>query len=136
MASKFNDDNDAIADINITPFVDIILVVLIIFMVTTPIIMNPSINIQLPKAVTGEETTPTQLTFNIAKTGQLYLNGKEINEQDILESVKAQVAKDPNVQAIIAADQDTSHGSVIKIIDLVKQAGVHKFAISTEKPAN
>ncbi len=134
MASKFNDDNEAIADINITPFVDIILVVLIIFMVTTPIMMNPSINIQLPKAVTGEESTPTLLTFNISKDNRFFLNGKEIIESEILAATQAQVAKDPNIQAVIAADQDTPHGIVIKIIDLVKQAGVSKFAISTEKP--
>ncbi len=97
MASKFNDDNEAIADINITPFVDIILVVLIIFMVTTPIMMNPSINIQLPKAVTGEESTPTLLTFNISKDNRFFLNGKEIIESEILAATQAQVAKDPNI---------------------------------------
>ena len=61
MGASFNKDDEAIADINITPFVDIILVVLIIFMVTTPIIMNPGIKIQLPKAASGEETKQTKL---------------------------------------------------------------------------
>ena len=71
MAANLGDNNDEpIAEINIVPFVDIILVVLIIFMVTTPFIMKPSINIHLPKAASGSDTTPSQLTITIGSGGR------------------------------------------------------------------
>lgn len=134
MGASFNKDSDEpIVDINITPFVDIILVVLIIFMVTTPIIMNPSIKIQLPKATSGEETTKTELNISIAKSGKILLNAKEVNDSSLETETKALLSKNPNIQAIIAADKDVNHGTVIRVIDIVKSSGVSKFAISTEK---
>lgn len=132
MGAFKNDNEEAIADINITPFVDIILVVLIIFMVTTPMIMNPSINIQLPKAASGEETTPTKLNITVLKDGSTLFNGKQITDEELLNKVK-DAAENPNNQAIIAADKEVAHGEVIRVIDIVKQGGIHKFAISTEK---
>jgi biopolymer transport protein ExbD len=134
MASKLGGDNDdPIVDINITPFVDVILVVLIIFMVTTPMIVNQSIQIQLPKAVTGEETPPTTMQLSITKDGQVYIDGKVTAEDQIESMAKDKISFNPNVQASIAADQDVSHGQVIRVIDLIKKGGIHKFAISTTK---
>lgn len=133
MGASFNKDDEAIADINITPFVDIILVVLIIFMVTTPIIMNPGIKIQLPKAASGEETKQTKLNVSIAKDGKILLNGAIENDNSLGQKVKDLVAKNKEIQAIIAADKDVAHGTVIRVIDIVKSNGVSKFAISTEK---
>lgn len=133
MGASFNKDDEAIADINITPFVDIILVVLIIFMVTTPIIMNPGIKIQLPKAASGEETKQTKLNVSISKDGKILLNGAVENDNSLGQKVKDLVAKNKEIQAIIAADKDVAHGTVIRVIDIVKSNGVSKFAISTEK---
>jgi biopolymer transport protein ExbD len=117
MAAKIGgEDDEPIADINIVPFVDIILVVLIIFMVTTPLIMKPSININLPKAGTGDETTPSELSISINAGGEILLNGKPAD-----------------VQAIISADKDVPHGRVVGIIDSVKSGGVKKFAITIDK---
>ena len=133
MGASFNKDDEAIADINITPFVDIILVVLIIFMVTTPIIMNPGIKIQLPKAASGGGTKQTKLNVSIAKDGKILLNGAVENDNSLAQKVKDLVAKNKEIQAIIAADKDVAHGTVIRVIDIVKSNGVSKFAISTEK---
>lgn len=134
MASKISGDNDEpIADINIVPFVDIILVVLIIFMVTTPIIMKPSININLPKAGTGDETTPSELSIGISADGGLALNGKPTDEAAINAYAAELAGKRPDVQAIISADKDVPHGRVVGIIDAVKSGGVKKFAITIDK---
>ncbi|MCB0349021.1 MAG: biopolymer transporter ExbD [Bdellovibrionales bacterium] len=134
MASKLGGDNeDPIVDINITPFVDVILVVLIIFMVTTPMLVNQSIQIQLPKAVTGEDTPPTNLQLSISKDGEVYLDGKKVSEDEIEGIAKEKISFNANVQASIAADQDTTHGQVIRVIDLIKKGGIHKFSISTTK---
>ena len=131
-ASFGGDSDDPISTINITPFVDIILVVLIIFMVTTPLIMNPSIQIQLPKAASGEETPPAKLNVQVDKSGNIFLNGKPSSAEE-LKSEATIAAKNPESQAVIAADREVSHGKVINVIDIIKSSGITKFAISTEK---
>ena len=133
MKSNLNDDDGAIADINITPFVDIILVVLIIFMLATPVIMNPGIKVNLPQAASGESTTPSQLTISIKQDGGVYLNGEVLDRENIRASIQALMAENPDTQAILAADKDVPHGLVIQVLDEVKSAGVKKFAISTQK---
>jgi biopolymer transport protein ExbD len=135
MAAKINGsgDDQPIADINIVPFVDIILVVLIIFMITTPFIVKPSININLPKAASGEDTTPSQLTVSISSDGKVLLNGKAASDDDITAFAKDSLNKKPDTQAIISADKDVPHGRVIGVIDLIKTAGISRFAITIDK---
>src|SRR6185312_10840295 len=117
MASKISgSDDEPIADINIVPFVDIILVVLIIFMVNTPFIMKPSININLPKAGSGEDTTPSELTISISAEGKVSLNGKPSDEASITAYSHDLAVKKPEIQAIISADKDVTHGRVVGII--------------------
>ena len=135
MGMKSNPDSDeAIADINVVPLVDIILVVLIIFMVTAPMIMKPSINVNLPKAASGEETVPSSLSISITAAGTMMLNGQASDEANIQTKAQQEVGKNPDIQAVISADKDVPHGTVVRIIDIVKTAGVKKFAISIEKP--
>src|SRR5665213_215888 len=134
MAGKLGgDSSEPIAEINIVPFVDIILVVLIIFMVTTPFIMKPSININLPKAGSGEDTTPSELSITISADGKVALNGKPSDEAAIGAYAKDLALKKPEVQAIISADKEVTHGRVVTIIDAVKMGGVKKFAITIDK---
>jgi biopolymer transport protein ExbD len=125
--------DEPIAEINIVPFVDIILVVLIIFMVTTPVIMKPSINVNLPQAGSGDDTTPSKLTISVSAEGAVSLNGKPTDDAGI-KTYAATLAKEhADVQAIISADKDVSHGRVVTIIDAVKSAGVKRFAITIDK---
>lgn len=134
MAAKIGgDDDEPISEINIVPFVDIILVVLIIFMVTTPMIMKPSININLPKAGSGSETTPSELTVAIGSGGQITLNGKTSDAAAITAYSKDLSAKNVEAQAIISADKTVPHGTVVEIIDAIKSGGVKKFAITIDR---
>ncbi len=128
-----SDQDESISSINVVPLVDIILVVLIIFMVTAPMIMKPSINVNLPKAASGEKSTATQLSISISAGGALNLNGAASDEAAIATKAQEEVGKNPEIQAIISADKDVPHGTVVRIIDVVKTAGVKKFAISIEK---
>ena len=131
MAMK-SDQDEVISDINVVPLVDIILVVLIIFMVTAPMIMKPSINVNLPKAATGEQTNPTQLNITVTVDGGILLNGTIASEEEIRAKAVEQVATNPDVQAVIAADQSVPHGKVVSVLDLVKSSGVKKFAITSQ----
>lgn len=133
MAGKISGDDDTISEINIVPFVDIILVVLIIFMVATPTIMRKSIQVNLPKAGHGDDTTPSELTIAINKEGVLYLNGKAADEASIGTYAKGLFEKNPDVQAIVSADRDVPHGKVMQIIDSIKAGGVKRFAITIDK---
>ncbi len=134
MAASFDTGDDApFSQINVVPLVDIILVVLIIFMVTAPMIVRPSINVNLPKAASGEESGETPLNLTINSAGTVTLNGKPASDTEITTYVQGLVAKNPDTQAIIAADKETPHGKVVGIIDVVKTAGVKKFAISIDK---
>jgi biopolymer transport protein ExbD len=133
MAMKSDLDNEAISDINVVPLVDIILVVLIIFMVTAPMIMKPTINVNLPKAASGDQTSPSKLNIALTADGRINLNGTFADETAVRERALEELAKNPDVQAVISADKDVPHGKVIGLLDVVKTAGVKKFAISIEK---
>ncbi len=133
MAIKADLDNEAIADINVVPLVDIILVVLIIFMVTAPMFIKPTINVNLPKAASGDQTAPSKLNIALTADGRINLNGAFVEEQAVGQRALDEVAKNPDVQAIISADKDVPHGKVVGLLDVVKTAGVKKFAISIEK---
>ena len=125
-------DDDAITDINITPFVDIILVVLIIFMVTATYIVAPSIKVTLPDASTGDGTEESSLGLTLAADGTLYLNGDEVTEERLRTVIREELARTDDVVCLIAADKTVMHGDVVGLIDLVKQEGVAKVAINIE----
>ena len=126
------DDDDGIVAINVTPLVDVMLVLLIIFMVASTYIVKPSIEVELPKAATGGDTLDTTLSIVVSKDGLLFLNGEKATEEDIARRCKSISKTDPKAQAIIAADKLTNHGEVVKIIDLVRRNGVLKFAINID----
>ena len=126
-------DDDPISEINVVPLVDIILVVLIIFMVTAPMFLKPSINVNLPKAASGEESVPSQLNITITADGRVLLNGKDSTNDEISTYTREQATANPDLQAVIAADKDVPHGQVVTLIDTVKSAGVKKFAISIDR---
>ncbi|MCA9539228.1 MAG: biopolymer transporter ExbD [Myxococcales bacterium] len=126
------DDDDGIVGINVTPLVDIMLVLLIIFMVTSTYIVKPSIEVELPKAATGGDTLDTTLSLVIDQKGDLFLNGEPTTIDGIAAKCREVIKKDANAQAIIAADKATPHGDVVAIIDLIRRNGVLKFAINIE----
>ncbi|MBY0554580.1 biopolymer transporter ExbD [bacterium] len=133
MAFKSDSGDEVLAEINVVPLVDVILVVLIIFMVTAPMIMKPSINVNLPKAGSGDATKPSKLNITIGKDGKLNLDGKMANDEEVQAAAAAELKTNPDIQAIISADKEVPHGRVVAVLDIVKGAGVKKFAISIDK---
>jgi biopolymer transport protein ExbD len=134
-ASAKWDDDDGINEINVTPLVDVMLVLLVIFMVASIYIVKDAIEVDLPKAASAGETLDTTLAIVIDREGRLYLNGRPTPSDVIAEACKAAAAKDPNAQAIIAADQNVKHGDVITVIDLIRSNGLVRFAINV-KPSD
>ena len=137
--ANFGGDDDGgrmIVDINVTPLVDITLVLLIIFMVTASYIVSPAIKVDLPKAASGSDQTKTTLAITIAKDGALFLNGERSSDAGIVAYIGGELPKNAELQAIIAADKVVSHGDVIHVIDLVKRSGVHRFALNVDPGAS
>jgi biopolymer transport protein ExbD len=128
-----DDEGRMITDINVTPLVDITLVLLIIFMVTTSYIVNPSIKVDLPRSTTGTEQSKSALALTIKVNGSLYLNGDPATEAGVETFIRNTIKTQPDLQALLAADKDVPHGRVVELIDLVRKAGVRKFAINVEK---
>jgi biopolymer transport protein ExbD len=137
MASASNGDDDAeggmISGINVTPLVDITLVLLIIFMVTATYIVRQAIQIDLPRAANAGEATGTTLVVMLTKSGDIYVDARKRDEAALREAARAAMAKDKDTRVVISADKNALHGSVMHVLDLIKGEGIEKFAINIEK---
>jgi biopolymer transport protein ExbD len=121
-----------ITDINVTPLVDIMLVLLIIFMLTAHLIARQVIEVQLPKAAQAASVSPTTLAVTLTREGRMFLNGTPATPESLRAAIQASVAKDPKTQVIVAGDKNVSHGRVVWVLDLVKSLGVTSFAIQID----
>ncbi|MDZ4081774.1 MAG: biopolymer transporter ExbD [Bdellovibrionales bacterium] len=135
MAAKASSDQEIIADINIVPLVDIILVVLIIFMVTATTFSGKEVEVELPKASTGGDASAVPLTVQVNSTGRFFLDGNEVDESTLRLEAEKRSALNPESQAVISADVSASHGSVVRALDAVKSGGIAKLAVSVEGEA-
>lgn len=136
MAGKIAGDEDdlsPIAEINVTPFVDVVLVLLVIFMVTAPMLVREQLSVNLPKTSTGEKSATKALAIVLTKEGAVSIGDEAISMDQIGDKIRQAVAADPNIQAVITADKDTKHGDVVTVIDQVKRAGLTRFAIQIER---
>lgn len=137
MAANLNsDESEGINDINITPFVDVVLVLLVIFMVTAPMMVKETMNIKLPKGKSTERSEVQTMAIAISKKGQVLINGDMVDMTLLLDRAKELKAQNPNIQVLIAADKEAIHGDVIKVLDQVKLAGITNFAFQVEKIVN
>lgn len=125
----------AISAINVTPFVDVVLVLLVILMVTSTSLVKASIGVDLPRAAAATENVERTLNLVIEADGDLLLDGQGIDEAQLAAAVRAALAQDLEVRAVISADRDAAYSAVIRGIDLVKAAGLSKFALDVERGA-
>jgi biopolymer transport protein ExbD len=121
-----------ISGINVTPLVDVVLVLLIILMVSSTYIVAQSLKVQLPKSHATDGTAEKPATVTLLKTGGLRWNDKDATEDDLQKGLKAAVEADPETNLVVSADKEVQHGRVVHILDLAKLAGVVKFAINVQ----
>ena len=137
--SVYEDDEESggiISDINVTPLVDITLVLLIIFMVTAQLIMNRAIpGVDTPKAASGEEVRAT-LALTIDRSRAIFVNGAPVEgEAAMAAALRKAVGENPDIQAVITADNTIPYGDFVALIDLVRLSGIKKYALTvSEKP--
>ncbi|MBC7692354.1 MAG: biopolymer transporter ExbD [Methylotenera sp.] len=121
------------SSINVTPFVDVALVLLVIFMVTAPAMVRDTLGIKLPKAsAAATAKSPVSLGIAVTRQGQILMNGVIATPDEVGRQVALTLQQNHEAQAIISADADARHGDVVKAIDLIKTAGMERFAIQIE----
>jgi biopolymer transport protein ExbD len=132
-AGSSQDTDDAIVGINVTPLVDVTLVLCIILMVTAKMVAQPtSIPLELPRASQGSTDVQTMMSIELAANGATVVDSKaQPNDDAIFELAKAASAKNPELRVVIRADQSVQHGRVIHVLDVLKQAHVAKIAFAT-----
>jgi biopolymer transport protein ExbD len=125
-----NDDDGLISGINVTPLVDVTLVLLIIFMVTAKIIVSQGMPMDLPKAASGE-SVQTVFSVELSADGKTRVDSEGVaNDEAISALAKTAQGRNKDLRAVIRADKKVEHGRVIHVLDLLKRAGIAKIAFA------
>jgi biopolymer transport protein TolR len=119
------------AEINITPFTDVVLVLLIIFMIATPFIYQSSMKVQLPQASKSEETS-RDIIININAQGEVFLEDKRLDLDTLKYRLTAMVRSKPDVSVIINGDKNVKYDSVIQVMDVLTRSGVKNPGLGIE----
>jgi biopolymer transport protein TolR len=134
MAFTSERNNEALSQINVTPLVDVMLVLLVIFMVTAPI-LHQGVEVNLPKVkagpVSGDEV---QLVVSVTRGGEIYLNDTAMSAPDLLTRIQGVLREAPDRSVYIRADAAVSYGEVMRVIGALREAGVQRLGMITEAP--
>ena len=126
---KFNRERDVLSEINVTPFVDVMLVLLVIFMVTAPLLQQ-GIDVNLPKAK-GKNLPPEErITLIIKRNGVIYMNDNPVTLPEMRRKLESISTLNPNV--FLKADKDVPYGFVVEVMSDIKEAGIEKLGMITE----
>lgn len=128
--------DEIIATINVTPLVDIMLVLLIIFMLVSTFMLKEAIEVELPHAATSAEVNKRTVSIIISKNGDYFVGNEQVTGlEDLRARMAAEKAENREVQVIIAADREVRHGTVVTVIDLLRRLEIYNFAINVEYDA-
>ena len=128
-------DDDLVSAINVTPLVDVVLVLLVIFLMTAPVIYQSAIKVQLPKARTGEAAQKSPLSFTLTREGDVAWGQDRMDWDSLTKKLGALGASAAAETATISADTLTPHGSVVRLMDALRQAGLTRFALNVDQGA-
>ena len=133
MSANYMEDDGTVTGINVTPMVDIMLVLLIVFMVTANFVSESGLKINLPKTQTTEPSTTVSLSVAINGKGDLLFKSARTTIDNLKAALTREVSLNPNTRVTLAADSKLSYQQVIDVLDVIKQAGVSKVALASEK---
>ncbi len=133
MAFQLNNNKKMVSDINVTPFVDITLVLLVIFMITAPLMLS-GIKLNLPKTkeVNRVALTTKQIVLSITKNNEFFVEKTKIDYKDLDKVLKNKLERSKNDVLYIRADSDLRYGKVTKVMSFLKRSGIDKIALVTE----
>jgi biopolymer transport protein ExbD len=127
------EDSNVVSGINVTPLVDITLVLLIIFMVTATFVSEQGLKVNLPKVLTRENAPSPALTVALGKDGKLKLMKKDVTLEDLKNQMAVEARLDPTVKVLVKVDQDLPYLTVAEVLDAIKLAGVNKVALAMDR---
>lgn len=134
MAGSNIESDDPITDINITPLVDVCLVLVIIFMVTAPMFSDPPIKVELPSAHTHEGDEGDKITVTLSKDGEYALDAEKFSDAALLGgALKLRLAQKESKMVVLRADRDALHGQLTDLMGRAKDAGAQSLTIATEQ---
>lgn len=134
MAASGIESDDPITDINITPLVDVCLVLVIIFMVTAPMFSDPPIKVDLPSAHTHEGEEADKITITLSKDGEYAIDAQKFTDPKLLgEALKSALAAKESKMVVLRADKDALHGQLTDLMARAKDAGAQSLTIATEQ---
>jgi len=132
VASSSSRGRGTIVGINVTPMVDIVLVLLIIMMVSATYIVSQSLKVELPKTASSDDTVSKTHVVTITKDGEYFFNDKPASKAELPALLRGAKSQSADLSLVITADELARHGSVVGVIDLAKVEGITKFAINVE----
>ncbi len=132
MAASSSQEEE-IGSINITPMVDVILVLLVIFMVTANFLKKESLNINLPKVQAADPNVAESVQVAITKTGVIFLEGKESTIPSLVKNLERDSKIRPNMRLTLSADENLPYGKITDLMGVIRKAGVTKIALSVKK---
>ncbi|MGV8073392.1 MAG: ExbD/TolR family protein [Syntrophobacteraceae bacterium] len=121
------------AEINITPFTDVVLVLLIIFMIATPIIVGSGIKVQLPQAETGKTEQEGFITVSIDALDNVYLDNKKVPVEDLSSLVNEVIRRRPGLMVKVNGDRSVKYGTIVKVLDAARTAGAIRYMLVSER---
>jgi biopolymer transport protein ExbD len=127
------DENNKNLEINMTPLIDVVFLLLIFFMVSTTFVYTNSLKVNLPKAKGESVETKKNINIVITKQGVITVDGQQVSKLTFSAKLKELYNKNPNATVIIQADKDSRHGDVVFVMDESKKAGYDRFAIAAEE---
>ncbi len=125
-----------VSEINITPFTDVVLVLLIIFMITTPLISQSNIKVDLPQSRHGaalEKAQQSQADIAITREGTVYLDGKLVTGRDLREKVKALHKENPDLVVVVRSDKMVRFQDIVNVLDPLVELGISRLNIAATK---
>lgn len=129
---KISRTRKIVSDINIVPFTDVLLVLLVIFMVTTPLIVQGQIQVRLPKATATAQPQLRPVVVTLTAQGRVFLSDQEVSLGQVQALLAMALRDRADKQVVIQADRSVTHGRVVAIMDLARRAGAERLAIATE----
>ncbi|MDR3049265.1 MAG: biopolymer transporter ExbD [Elusimicrobiota bacterium] len=124
--------NAVMAEINITPFTDVVLVLLIIFMITTPMLMQPALKVNLPKSQIAQVEDSSNIDVLITKDGAAIIAGRQIQSANIESEIRNMLLKSPSRAIIVKGDKDAKYDFIIDFMNRARRAGAEKFALAVD----
>ena len=130
---KYRIDEKEFSEINITPFTDVVLVLLIIFMITSPLLITRGIKVKLPKSSTSEQLSTKTIKVYLTADERVFINDNPVSYGDVQKVLQQEFVKENTTEIVIDADKNALLGNVVQLLDILKQSGASKLLIGAVK---